>query len=266
MKLNKIMAFFYMGLPICIILRMIQIGFTIDFESGFYKEGYTNYGIAILLVIMLFCAAVILFASKAFESPERPPRMNFALTLVSAFAACVLLYEVGCEVLPLVMLPWQIVIVKVAGLITAGYFAVFAVRFKIDIKLPSIVHIVPVVYLIIRTIFTFINISSLAIISDNILIMTSYCFAMLFFINYAKLYNKIDTERNFRKILATGLCSSVAALTQSISYFVINFVSETQYTHTDSVTNLTLLGIGLFVLGFVISHFSIDRHYIRRYK
>lgn len=266
MKLNKIMAFFYMGLPICIILRMIQIGFTINFDSGFYKEGYTNYGTAILLVIMLFCAVVIFFASRAFESPERPPRMNFALTLVSGFAACVLLYEVGCEVLPLVMLPWQIIIVKVAGLITAGYFAIFAARLKIDIKLPSIIHIVPVVYVIIRTIFTFINISSLALISDNILIMASYCFAMLFFINYAKLYNKIDTERNFRKILATGLCSSVTALTQSVSYFVINFVSEIQYTHTDQITNLTLLGIGLFVLSFIVSHFSADRHYTRKYE
>ncbi len=266
MKLNKIMTFFYIGLPICVILRMIQIAFTIDFESGFYNEGYTNYGNAIMFVFGLFCAALMFFSFKAFESPEKPPKVNALLTVAGLFTACALLYEVGYEVLPSLMLPWQIMVVKVAGIITAAYFVVFALKAKLDIKLPEIIHIIPLVYMIARTIFTFINISSLAIISDNILIMTSYCFAILFFINYAKLYNGLDNERNFRKILATGLCAVVTSLTQSASYFVINFVSETQYTHTDTVTNLTLLGIGLFALAFLVSHFSVNESYKRRYK
>ncbi len=266
MKLNKIMAFFYVGLPICVILRMIQIAFTIDFKSGFYKEGYNNYGNAIMFVFGLFCVALIFFGFKAFESPEKPPKVNTSLTLAGLFMACALLYEVGYEVLPSLMLPWQIMVVKLAGIVTAAYFVVFVLKVKLHIKLPEIIHIVPLVYLIVRTIFTFINISSLAIISDNILIMASYCFAMLFFINYAKLYNGIDNERNFRKILATGLCAVVTSLTQSVAYFVINFVSETQYTHTDTVTNLTLLGIGLFALAFLVSHFSVNKSYKHRYK
>ena len=266
MKLNKIMTFFYIGLPICMILRMIQIAFTIDFESGFYKEGYIEYSNGILFVIVLFCAALMFFCYKAFEAPKNIPNGNFLLATGSTILSASLVYEVYKEVLPNIIFNWQNFLIKGFGILAAVYFILIAFQCGLKIKIHPMLHIVPVIYLIIKTVFTFINISSLAIISDNIFIMAAYCVTLLFFVNYLKLYNDIDDECNFRKILATGLCSSVICLTQSVSYFTVNFISDIQYTHTDSITNLTLLGLGCFSLFFVISHFSIQKSYNRRYK
>ena len=44
MKLNKIMAFFCIGLPICVCLRIFQIIFTIEFETGFYINEFETIG------------------------------------------------------------------------------------------------------------------------------------------------------------------------------------------------------------------------------
>jgi hypothetical protein len=123
------------------------------------------------------------------------------------------------------------------------------------IRVVSLLHIVPFLYVAVRAIFTFVTISSLALISDNILLMAGYCLLMLFFINYGKLYNKLDTELNFRKILATGLTASLVCVTESIPYFLVNIFSAEQYLHADICVVITALAFGIFTTVFTVSHF-----------
>ena len=103
----------------------------------------------------------------------------------------------------------------------------------------------------------FINTSSLAHISDNVLLLAAYCAVLIFFLNYAKLYNNIDNEKNFRKMLASGLVSASLSLTQSLPHIVVNIASGNKYLHVSHISNISVLLMGIFVLTFLVSHFFI---------
>ena len=79
---------------------------------------------------------------------------------------------------------------------------------------------------------------------------------LLFFLSFGKLYNGIDTERNFRKLMASGLVSAVLCFTQSIPHIIINLVTDNGYLHTSNADNFSVLSFGMFIAVFTFSHFS----------
>jgi hypothetical protein len=211
----------------------------------------------IFAVIIVVCALLWWYASRYYKSPEKPPEYNMSLSVASVALSVVTLAQAFLENSYVSVFIWQNSLIKIAGIITALYYLAFAVRYYVKYKFPNYLHIIPCCFIILRTVFIFINTSALAHISDNVLLLSSYCTVMIFFVNFAKLYNRIDIEKNFRKLLSSGLVSSVLCLTQSLSHFVINFASDNRYLHVSHVTNISLFFIGIFILIFIISHFYI---------
>lgn len=259
MKLNKIMTFFCIGLPICVCLRIFQIIFTIEFETGFYINEFETIGKMILAVIIIFCLLLWWFSSKYYKSLEKPPEYNSMLSLTATGLAIVTVAQAFFENGYFFTFAWQAALIKVVGIITAAYFVAFALRHYISFKFSSILHIIPCVFMILRTAYIFINTSALAHISDNILLLVVYCSVMVFFVNFAKLYNGIDIEKNFKKLLSSGLVSSVLCFTQSIPHIVINIASNNKYLHVSHATNISVLFMGLFVIVFIITHFYLEK-------
>jgi hypothetical protein len=259
MKLNKIMAFFCIGLPICVSLRIFQIIFTIEFETGFYLNEFKTLGKLILAAILVFCAFLWLYSSRYYKSLEKPPEYNMLLSITAVGLAVVTVAQAFMENTYLFTFSWQSSLIKIVGVITALYFLLYAAKYYINFKFPSLLHIIPCVFMILRTAFIFINTSAIAHISDNVLILASYCAVMVFFVNFAKLYNNIDIEKNFKKLLSSGLVSAVLCFTQSIGHFIINFASGDKYLHVSHVANISVFFMGIFVIVFIITHFCMNK-------
>lgn len=255
MSFKKIMLIFYIGLPLSLFTRVFQILFTIDYDNGFFANWRKVPGTIATVVILAIAFILAVCAYKAYKTPEHPPKNNPALAISSGVVALALISELVFQKFPLTSLDWQISCVKIATAVAIVYFAAVALQGVLKFRLPALFHVVPFFYIMAKVIFTFISISSLALISDNILLMTGYCLLMLFFINYGKLYNKLDTELNFRKILATGLSAATICGAQSLAYFGINALSLQDYLHSDITAMFTLLTFAIFTTVFTISHF-----------
>lgn len=258
MKLNKIMTFFCIGLPICVCLRIFQIVFTIELETGFYVNQFATIGKIISAVILAFCALLCWFAFKYYKAPENPPKHNVVLSAISICLACATIFQAFGEGNYVVTFSWQVGLIRILGVVATAYFVAFGLKYYIDFKFPPILHIIPCLFMIVRTAFIFINTSSLAHISDNVLLLASYCAVLIFFVNFAKLYNDIDNEKNFRKMLASGLVSANLCLTQSLPHIVVNIASDNRYLHVSHISNISVLLMGIFVLTFLVSHFYIS--------
>ncbi len=255
MTFNRIMLIFCIGLPVCITARIFQITQTIDYSNGFYFNEQKVLGNVMLFVILLVCIGLGFAAYKAYKTPEKPPETNPLLTVSAALVAVIIMFEFFGESVPLALSVWQAIFVKLMTAVCVLYFLLLSIQGHFGIKIPALFHIIPCIYAVGRTVFTFIGISSLAVISDNILLVAAYCALMVFFINYGKLYNNLDTELNFRKILASGLTASVLCLTQSVSYILINIFGSELYLHTDLSAMLSLFALGAFSIIFTVSHF-----------
>lgn len=256
MKLNKIWLFFYTALPVNLALRVFQLLFTIDAKTGFYTAESGNYGIILLILIFVFCIATFVFALFVHNRPENPPKTNPVLSIAAFFLAMVIICEMFFGSLQFSFVGWQTLVLKIAGIFAALFFLWYCLSPAIGFRLSPTLATVPAIYFTARLICDFTAISKLALISDNIILIVTYCVILLFFLNFAKLYNDVNKEKNFKNLLSTGLCGAMLCLINSVPNIVVNFISQSGYLHTSMTTNLILLFTGLFIIVFLHSHFS----------
>ena len=252
MKLNKIMILFALVLPISLALRFFQILYAIDLSTGFFKKETQTIGVLSFCLIGAACLALAVFSHFSFRSPIRR-RKSVLQAIPSLLCAAALAFELVSESFAGTILFWQSVLLIVSGIATVLLFLVYGVSLLTGYSLPAIFFAIPPVYFIIRIVCSFTAISSLALISDHVLLMATYCTGLLFFLNLGKLYNQIDEDHTFRKLLGSGLCFILLAVTESLPYLAMNLLFGSEYAHTTFPANLSAFAFALFASMFFIT-------------
>lgn len=258
MKYKNIIFLFAVFLPVSIVLRLIQLSFTVDYSTGFFIKEFETNGQAMLVVLLGLCLAPAIFALFSHRNPEKPPQRSIAVGIASFMAAFSVIYELFFEEFSVSVLGWQITAVKITGILTAAFFICYGLAGILKFKIPNICTAVPVLYYILRIICDFTTISSLALISENLLVMLTYSMILLFMLQFAKLYNGLDSEYNFRKLLATGLAAILLCFTQTVPHITLKLVTGYSFMHTSLATNINIFFMGIFIAFFVFSHFSFS--------
>lgn len=256
MKYKKIVLFFCIALPLCTLMRFLQLAFTVDTETGFFKPEYKTVGCYLLAFILAFCAVTVVLCFTGHRNPEHPPKKNIFISLSSILFALATGAQLLSESFSGTVRLWQSALLIITGFAAVVFFFAYGISGFVKFKIPPVFFVAPAAYFIMRIICDFTSVSSLALITDNMLLLAAYCFNLLFFICFGKLYNKIDTEYNFRRMLAVGMGSVILCFTQSIPHFIINIVTGNGYCHTSLVCNASLFAGGLFIAAFIFSHFS----------
>ncbi len=254
MKLNKIWFLFGLIALANMVLRFLQLYFTIDSRTGFFIENSKTYGEIILVVILIFTAILGVFSFLGFNKPENPPRKSLSLSISALILSVFVFAEmVFIQAAPFVV-AWQSTVLKLSATVLTIYLVVFAASYLVNIKLPEIATIIPSVYFIFRTLKDFTAISKLAMISDNVVLITTYCIVLLFFINFAKLYNSTDNEFCFKKLLSYGLPAVVLCFTYSLPNILIYIMHG--FSRISMFSNMLIFTSGIFILCFLLNYFS----------
>ncbi len=253
MQYKRVIMFFLIALPVTAVLRLIQLRYIIDTKTGFFVQEYKTFGVAILALIFLVGLMFVVFSFTTHRSPDHPPLPNVFLSISSFISAFGILIETFFISTPNTV---QTFLLKIFAILTVLFFIGFGLKRFYDFSLPKFAFLLPCIYFIFKIIHEFTVISSLAVISDNILLIAAYCSLMVFLLQFAKLYNKVDREYNFRKLLASGLVSAMFCFVQAIPYFIFNFLTSFGNMHTSIQANIGLLYMGCFVITFLTSHFS----------
>lgn len=256
MKYGKIMLFFSVSLAFSLLLRLLQLFFVVETTTGFFKPEFETIGLCLIIAIFVSVILAAAFAFTAHRCPQNACKNCKVLGIVSLIFSITLLIQIFFETFTLGVRFWQICLLKLLGVLTVAFFAAFGARQFIKFDIPKEAAIIPTLYLIIRIICDFTKISSLALISDNILLMGAYCSGLWFMLQFAKFYNKTDDDKGFRKLLGSGILASCLCITQSVPHIIMNFWTGYSYLHTSVAENLAILAMGVFVLAFVLTHFS----------
>ena len=257
MKYEKILLFSSIALPAVVLMRFLQLFFTVDVKTGFFKSEYEDAGRCPLVLIALGCAAVAVLCLTSHRNPENPPKKNLVTAVFSFITAAVTAIEIFSESFAGTVMRWQSSLLMLMGLAAAAFFVAYGISLISDFTLPPISAVIPVFYFIIKVICVFTSVSSLALITDNILMLAAYCTLLFFFLCFGKLYNGIDREYNFRKLQASGFASVLLCLTQSVPHIIFNLSNGGAYRHTSNISNISLLAYGLFTAAFTLAHFSL---------
>lgn len=256
MKLNKILLLFLLALPSSVALRFLQLYFTIDAKTGFYLNESGNYGPILLILILLFTLFVGVFGYLVFVQPNNTPKPNIYTSISAAFLSFAIIGDVVLKNSSVTTPVWQTNLLRLFGVAAVIYFIIFSVELFKEFQIPKIINAIPVIYFIVKIICDFTAISKLAMISDNVLLVITYCLTLLFFLNFAKLYNNIENEKTFKRLLSYGLTASLLCFVVSIPNILINIITKMSYLHTSMYTNISVLFVGVFILSFLLSYFS----------
>lgn len=256
MKYKKILLFFSITLPLSVLLRTLELFFTVETDTGFFKNEYKSVGIYLLVLIIAVAASLAVICFTGHRNPEHPPKTNPFMSAAAILVAFSIGAELYNESFSGTVMIWQLTLLMLTGIAAAIYFVLYALTGFVNLRLPTLASVVPVLYLIMRIICSFTSISSLALISDNVLLLAAYCLLLLFFLSFGKLYCGIGAENEFRKLMAWGLTATVLCFTQAVPHIIINLATNNGYQHTSNTANFSLLMFGIFAAAFVFSHFS----------
>ncbi len=257
MKLNKILLLYLVALPISISLRFLQLLFTVEPATGFHTAQSGSMGTVLLILILLCSLAVAIFSALTYKQPDNTPNGNIWLSLAALGLSLSIAIETLYSPLSLPLFSWQNILLMLFALFTSLYLIFFALSPIFGFKIKPIFSATTVIYSVMRLICDFTIVSKLAIISDNIILIAVYSVSMFFFLNFAKLYNGLQDERGYKKLLSCGLSLSVLSLTNSIPNILLGAIFQ-GFDHISLFTNITVLFLGVFSTAVV---FSIKQDY-----
>lgn len=240
---------------VALVLRTVQIFTVIEGETGFYKVGFSGIGTAITVVVALLCAVSAVIAKWLDNGFKNEGKSDKIITVTAGLVSIALFYEMLSESFVLQQFSWQVVFMKITGLLSAVYFAALVLSRFLSFKMPELCHTLPAFYMVIRIICSFINISSLSLIPENIFLIASYCTALLFFVAYASINCGVDLNGKsvyMRSVLAFSVCFVTA-----FSNLIVNATSFGGYSHISLSSQVVLTAMSLFIASFTyVNYFS----------
>ncbi len=256
MRYKNIILFSFVTVITGIVIRAYQLLFITEGETGFIKQDFKSFGIAMSALVVLSALACVAMGLSVRRCPKKMPKVKWPLSVISFIMAGAILFEIFTSFFATRLPAWQVIVLEVTGCCTAAFFVVYGLKPRVEIKLPNIFYAVPVLYWAVKLMVVFTSISSLALIVDNVLLTASYCAILIFMLEFAKLANGIDIEKTSRFIMASGLCAVNLSLVCSIPSFIALFIGNTDVLHTKPTSLVSALASGLFILIFICSYFS----------
>lgn len=265
MKFKYIVSTFLSTTVVCILARALQLNLMID-EKGFTLTSYRNYSLFVLALLFATCIALAVVGTQTHRCPAHPPKMKLSLAFPAILYGVWVVFDVVHAFFSARVPSWQIVLLAVFGILTGALFILYGMKAFKNIKLPSVLFVLPVLYQMVRALCMFISVSTLALTSGHILMLASECSVLLFMLELGKMMCGLDKEKNYRKILSTGMVAVFFCCVTTVPYIVI-LLSGKQVVLNESYSSLILTFLaGAFVMCFLFNHFSLTNRQLFRKK
>jgi len=269
MRFKNILNYFYIALVTAVVLRIYQLIYTIDNVTGFFKQPYKTIGTLMTAAVFAIILSVGVISSTVHRCPIKMPHVDYLTGGASLVSGLSILYEISTSA-PTANVPsWQRILLNLTGLAAGIFFCAYSVKSVKKFKIPSSLFIFPVLYFVVKLIYTFTAVSSLALITDNIIILLTYICILLFMFEFAKLANGLDSEKGYKKILVTGLTAVILCAVSSLSIIVAAVILNRTDLRENFSSVVSTLFIGFFIFRFIRIHFSgknLRRHRHRRHS
>ncbi len=270
MKFKHIMWFFAVALGACTFIRTLQMLFTLDATTGFIKTEYRTLGMAMMAIICVAAVLSVAIGASVKRCPVKMPTVKPLLGIGSMLLGAAILVEVFTPAYLLKYASVYIVVgIEAFGCFTGVFFIAYGLKAFIKYKLPTPLYMIPVAYWAVKLVYMFMSISTLALITDNILVCAAYGSTLVFMLEYAKLANKINIQATSRLLLASGMCASIFSIVSSLPRFVVVLTGNSKVLHESIFSTLTMLVTGVFMILFIAYYFrnkNLSHHHRRSKK
>lgn len=267
MRFKNIRLCFYIALVTVAFVRLLQFFHSIDSVTGFIKPEYELIGYGLLILTFLIAFSVMGISFFIRRCPVKMPRINIFAGSSALILAFSILYDLTSLKASANIPEWQILLLKITGVLAAVFFMMLFVKSLKKIKnfsIQPICFIAPVIYYLARLVYIFTASSVIALISDNLLSLICCIFTVLFMFEFCLIKMKQNSDTSYKKIAATGFTAvilSVATAFPQIVAVLYHTPSAQRVIFSDAL--LTFF-TGVFIYFFLRNYFSGKN--LKKYK
>lgn len=231
MKIRKSMIPLLVGLLVGLPLKIYQLLKVVDYSTGFYKKGdFSNIALPLVIVISIGAIFALAFTSKQFPKYS-PFEKSVPMGLITAALGVVAGYQSAVQLLDAEKAAFEGTIGLVyscLGLISVLSFLFLAVGFFSGISLAEskpIIMMLPVFWMGLRMVMTFLNMTTKANISENIYDLVTMVFMLIFLLSSAKFMSGAG-DSTAKLTFASGASAALMAAMTTIPRYVFKIVSK----------------------------------------
>lgn len=256
MKTKPIAICFGVFTALATVFRLFELLYCIDPATGFYLPGKRFFCVfAIICAAALFAACAVLTAREPAirgAGSEQPPALVFAA------AVCFLGFFVDLAF----RLTSETRISSLRFICTALILAFFLAEVWCGIagtELHPAMSFLPLPYWLYALVRFFIDISDMAVISENLYRIAALSLMLLCFTSAAKLHCRVETGVNTKRLTCLGLTACAVVSAGTLSEYAAMIIGRADVLHYGEPPEITLPLAALYLAVFVFCRRSSPR-------
>lgn len=257
MRYRHILTVSWLVTAACVVIRTLQLMFTVDQSNGFYIKEYKDIGIFMTSAIFIGVGVMVFVAATVKRNPTNLPKASVTMGIVSVVMGISVIFDLLNMTVAANVPAWQVRMLDVLGVIAIIFFFAYGVCAVAHCKLPSLLFAAPTLFYVFKIICSFVTISRISLTGDIIFMMFADCATLIFMFEFAKVANHIDTKYIYKKVLTSGLCAFSLNMIFVVPPIVSGLLTEQNYLKV-SLSNAVIYFVSaIFIYVFIIDMFKM---------
>lgn len=259
MKLRSLFLVYGVTAPILLVLRLIQMLFLIDPETGFYYPQWEFADTAIMVLQIVVIVTLIVMSRFCSHAPGHILTHSKSLGILSFILSAslvVYIFEYGLSMHIMNTGDYIYLLLALAFAVFMVYYG-FCIMGKID--LSQITAIIPVLFAAFRLALMFTKRNGIAKISDTVNETIMMGLVMLFWLLFGKITVGMDTKKSSRYAYGIGAAASAMCFVVAVPKYIIDIFMTGTKIHSTSVPSFIDIVTGIFIMVFLFKLLKNDR-------
>lgn len=233
-----------------ILLRIIEMMFFIDPSTGFYYSGFGS--IAFITVGFLAAFAVFAYIIIATNKPKYKSagELYYSNVIAALICLCGFVCDLIIKVCSVNGISWFEVLLS---LMAIAFFAAQAGYGIAGKGTMPILCFLPLPYWIYMLIKFFIEITDMAVISENLYRLASIMLMLICYTLVAKVMCYVNLRKNARRLTVIGLVAAVVVGISNVSEYILVIIKKSYVLHYNELPDITLFLSAIYMVIFILS-------------
>lgn len=257
------------GFAVGVLLRVIQMLYCFDYETGFYTDGGVMAWCSLLVVVAAVALAdAMCFSSRRYFGPYMP-RKNNMLGVVAALSGVALTASALLQAVDFIGYRRTGVsayasagrgVIHIAFMVACLLFGVVQliasvgfIRGKGILEKAPLLYLVGVAWGIAYLIMVYVFYAKSSSFVENFFAVMSGAAMLLCLFYLCKLFAWVDEEAAAKRVFVTGIAAVVLTVTYSFANLALLLLGKSYSGEIPAMIQLSSLGVALFILMFLMT-------------
>ncbi len=256
MKYRHAVILLCISVPMCVLLRSLQLIFTIDSTTGFIKQRYYAISMLITVIVCAAIATVSMLATAVDGIRKSTAGPKPVVALASILVGGMFVFQTVTGIVTQSDGFLQDKLLVILSLVLALVFFAYGLKNVFQYDMPNIILIAPSLYYIVKLISVFVSTAKLALVTENVFLIFTNSVLLWFMFEFAGYENQMgETDKKPKRLFASGLAAFMLCTVTSLPKIIAALYDGASLSRSLIAEALLNMAVGIFVVVYIGSNF-----------